>query len=151
MYLLIFSTYNNKLFHLFAATMLGYKTSNHHGSPSVVSSQSIEPPTPGWCRALHPCCIYLIPCLMSITWCSWRAASISISSFSRASLMLRSTCSCCCFSISIKAFQRMAYSYSKLPGCANRGGCSRSLSNNEELVNASREQGGTKKTVCQMQ
>lgn len=118
--------------------------------------QPTEPLIPGCWRVLicHYSYLRLVPCLMSITWCSWRAASISISSFSRASLMLRSTCSCCCFSISIRAFQRMAYSYSKLPGCANRGGCSRSLSSKEESVNASTKQRGTKKkiTVCvQMQ
>lgn len=118
--------------------------------------QPTEPLILGCWRVLicHYSYLRLVPCLMSITWCSWRAASISISSFSRASLMLRSTCSCCCFSISIRAFQRMAYSYSKLPGCANRGGCSRSLSSKEEPVNASTKRRGTKKkiTVCvQMQ
>lgn len=39
--------------------MLDYKTSNHHSSPPVVSNESIEPPTPRWCRALLPSCIYL--------------------------------------------------------------------------------------------
>ncbi|TNN86464.1 hypothetical protein EYF80_003234 [Liparis tanakae] len=66
-------------------------------------------------------------CLISTTWCSCLAASISASSFTCASFMLRSTMSYCCFSISIRAFQRMAYSYSKEPAWANRGGCSRSL------------------------
>lgn len=67
------------------------------------------------------------PCLMSMTWCSCLAASISCSSFSCASLMFLSTCSNCCFSISMRAFQRIAYSYSNEPGWAKRGGCSRSL------------------------
>lgn len=43
--------------------------------------------------------------------------------------MLRSTRSCCCVSISGSAFQRLAYSYSRAPGCANLGGCSRCLCN----------------------
>lgn len=69
----------------------------------------------------------LLPCLISMSWCSCLADSSSASSFSLASRMFLSTCSLCCFSISCSALHRDAYSNSKVPGWAKWGVCSRSL------------------------
>lgn len=75
------------------------------------------------------------PCLSKLAWCSWKASSISASSFSRASCMFFSTCCLCCFSISSSDFQRLAYSNSKVPGRAKRGGSSRSLDGSHNMQN----------------